>query len=163
MDAYFIHVRRSQPAKFLKKLPLNYWQLTLEHWSWWQYNLAFYQNLVNLLTRFKVFPKSQISPFWRNVNYFIFLFYYVTSFIYLTFFKPEWVCNFQSMKVPWNWIAFYQNSFVISPGLLITWLDARLDDLQTRPLRQILLFLRDNSGLKITKRNTSVNVTPIAT
>ena len=45
------------------------------------------------------------------------------------------VCNFQSMKtpvelnsllfvifnswnLPWNWIAFYQNSFVISPGLL---------------------------------------------
>ena len=28
------------------------------------------------------------------------------------------VCNFQSMKSPWNWIAFSQNSFVISAGLL---------------------------------------------
>ena len=27
----------------------------------------------------------------------------------------------------------------------ITWLDATLDDLQTRPLRQILLYLRNNS------------------
>ena len=37
--------------------------------------------------------------------------------------------------VPWNWIAFPQNSFVISPGLLHdTWLDARTNDLQ-RPLR----------------------------
>ena len=25
---------------------------------------------------------------------------------------------FSPWKVPWNWIAFYQNSFVISPGLL---------------------------------------------
>ena len=25
---------------------------------------------------------------------------------------------FSSWKVPWNWIAFYQTSFVISPGLL---------------------------------------------
>ena len=33
----------------------------------------------------------------------------------------------------------------------ITWLDATLDDLQTRPLRQILFYLRDKlSGLKIT-------------
>ena len=37
-----------------------------------------------------------------------------------------------------NWIVFFENSFVISPGLL-------LDDLQTRPLRQILLFLRKNN------------------
>ena len=29
--------------------------------------------------------------------------------------------------------------------LLITLLDAAVDDLQTRPLRQILLFLRNNS------------------
>ena len=48
-------------------------------------------------------------------------------------------------KVPWNWIAFYQNYFVISPGLLFTWLDPTVDDLQTRPLQQILLLLQ-NSG-----------------
>ena len=28
------------------------------------------------------------------------------------------VCNFNPRKVSWNWIAFSQNSFVISPGLL---------------------------------------------
>ena len=29
------------------------------------------------------------------------------------------VCNFPSMKSPpWNWMAFYQNSFVTSPGSL---------------------------------------------
>ena len=52
---------------------------------------------------------------------------------------------FNPWKVPWNWIAFYQNSFVISPGCCISWLDAILDDLQTRPLRQTLLFLGKNS------------------
>ena len=52
---------------------------------------------------------------------------------------------FNPWKLPWNWIAFYQNSFVISPDLFITWLDATMDDLQTRPLRQILLFLWNNS------------------
>ena len=50
-----------------------------------------------------------------------------------TFRKSITVCNFQSMKNPWNSIAFYQNSFVISPGCYISWLDATLDDLQTRP------------------------------
>ena len=52
---------------------------------------------------------------------------------------------FNPWKVPWNWIAFYQNSFVISPGSLYHWLDATLDDLQTRPFHRILLFLRKNS------------------
>ena len=33
------------------------------------------------------------------------------------------VCNFQFMKSPWNWIGFYHNSFVISPGCYISWLD----------------------------------------
>ena len=47
-------------------------------------------------------------------------------------------------KFQWNWIAFYRNSLVISPGCYITRLDATLDDLQTRPLRQILLYLRKN-------------------
>ena len=42
-------------------------------------------------------------------------------------------------------MAFYQNSFVISPGCYISWLDATLDDLQMRPLRQILLFFQNNS------------------
>ena len=46
---------------------------------------------------------------------------------------------FNPWKVPWNWIAFYQNSFVTSPGLFYHLI---LDDLQTRPLHQILLFLR---------------------
>ena len=44
-------------------------------------------------------------------------------------------------KVPWNWIAFYQNSF-ISPGLL----HHLVDDLEARPLRQILLFLWNNGN-----------------
>ena len=52
---------------------------------------------------------------------------------------------FNPWKVLWNWIAFYQNSFVTSPGLLITLLDATLDDLQTSSLRQILLFLGNNN------------------
>ena len=52
---------------------------------------------------------------------------------------------FNSWKLPWNWIAFYQNPFIISPGCYITWLNAIMDDLQTRPLRQILLFLWNNS------------------
>ena len=52
---------------------------------------------------------------------------------------------FNPWKVPWNWTVFYQNSFVISPCCYITWLDVILDDLQTRPFRQILLFLRNNS------------------
>ena len=43
-------------------------------------------------------------------------------------------------QVPWNWIAFYHNSFAISPDL-----DATMDNMQTRPLRQILLYPRNNS------------------
>ena len=56
-------------------------------------------------------------------------------------------------KVPWNWIVFYQNSFVISPGCYISWLDATLDNLQTRYLRQILLLLR-NISLTVWKLQT---------
>ena len=50
------------------------------------------------------------------------------------------VCNFQSMKSlveqPFFKILFLNHLVVI---------DATLDDLQTRPLRQILLFLQNNS------------------
>ena len=53
--------------------------------------------------------------------------------------------TFNPWKVLWNWIAFYQNSFVISPGCYISWLDVILDNLQTRFLGQILLFLWNNS------------------
>ena len=57
---------------------------------------------------------------------------------------------FNPWKLP-NWIAFYQNSFVMYHLVCyITWLDAAMDDLQTRPLRQILLY-----GLKITNWNVS--------
>ena len=52
---------------------------------------------------------------------------------------------FNPWKVTWNWIAFYQNSFVISPGCHISSLGPTVDDLQTRPLHQILLVLRNNS------------------
>ena len=63
---------------------------------------------------------------------------------------------FNPWKVRWNWITFSQNSFVISPGLYyITWLDFTLDDLQTRPSRQILLFLRNNS-LAVWKLQTDI-------
>ena len=47
---------------------------------------------------------------------------------------------FNPSKILWNCIALSQNSFVISPGLLY-YLDATVDNLQTRHLRQILLFL----------------------
>ena len=50
------------------------------------------------------------------------------------------VCNFQSMKSPVELNSLSSKFFCY-----ITWLDATLDDLQTRPLRQILLFFRNNS------------------
>ena len=47
---------------------------------------------------------------------------------------------FNPWKVPWNWIAFSEYHMVC----YITWLAATEDDLQTRPLRQMV------KGLKIT-------------
>ena len=58
------------------------------------------------------------------------------------------VCNFQSMKS-----AVELNSLSSKFFCYITWLDATLDDLQTRPLRQILLFFRNNS-LAVKKKTT---------
>ena len=49
------------------------------------------------------------------------------------------VCNFQSMKTPVE-----LNSLLSKFFCYITWLDATMDDLQPRPLRQILLFLWNN-------------------
>ena len=60
---------------------------------------------------------------------------------------------FNPWKISWNWIAFSQNSFVISPDLLYTWLDQTLDNLQTRPLRQMLLFFRGLIDKSIAKWN----------
>ena len=58
----------------------------------------------------------------------------------------ETVCNFNPGKVPWNWIAFYLYSVVISSGLLYHLIRREtLDDLQTRSLLQMLLFLGSNS------------------
>ena len=50
------------------------------------------------------------------------------------------VCNFQSMKTPVE-----LNSLLSKVFCYITWLDATMNDLQTRALRQILLFLWNNS------------------
>ena len=54
------------------------------------------------------------------------------------------VCNFQSMKSPMelNRIAFSQNSYVISPGLLYYLISRNTGRLAKRPLRQILLSHR---------------------
>ena len=52
---------------------------------------------------------------------------------------------FNPWKVPWNWMAFYQNSFVISPGLLYHLIRRDMGDLQ--------LWGRGCSGLKITNCN----------
>ena len=58
--------------------------------------------------------------------------------------------NFISMNmkspVELIWIPFYQNLFIMSPDCYISWLDARhwMNWRQTRPLRQILSFLRNN-------------------
>ena len=41
---------------------------------------------------------------------------------------------FSPWKVPWKWIAFDQNYFVILPGCYISWLDATLYDLQMNPI-----------------------------
>ena len=60
------------------------------------------------------------------------------------------VCNFQSMKSPVELNCLFSKFFCY-----ITWLDAILDDLQTRPLRQILLFLR-NKSLAVKKLQTDV-------
>ena len=51
------------------------------------------------------------------------------------------VCNFQSMKSLLSKFFCYIARFVISPDRL----DTTLDGLQTRLLRQTLLFLRNNS------------------
>ena len=70
---------------------------------------------------------------------------FVSRIVVNKFLKIQFVI-FNPWKVPWNWIAFYQNYFVISPGLLFTWLEATVDDLQTRPLRQTLLILQNNGS-----------------
>ena len=62
------------------------------------------------------------------------------------------VCNFQSMKNPVQLNSLFSKFYCyITWFCYITWSDATLDDLQTRPLRQNLLFLWNKlSGLKIT-------------
>ena len=61
------------------------------------------------------------------------------------------VCNFQSMKSPVK-----LNSLFSKFACYMTWfliVDATVDDFQTRPLSQVLLFLR-NSGLTVQKLQT---------
>ena len=62
------------------------------------------------------------------------------------------VCNFQSMKSPVELNNLLPKFFCYITWFVITWLDPTLDDFQTKPLRQILLFRRNNSfsALKIT-------------
>ena len=49
------------------------------------------------------------------------------------------------MKTPVELNSFLSKSFYYITWLLYHWLNAIMDDLQTRPLRQILLFLWNNS------------------
>ena len=53
------------------------------------------------------------------------------------------VCNFQSMKAPVELNSLLSNFFCC-----IAWFSATIDDLQTRPLRQVLLSLWGN-GLAV--------------
>ena len=67
---------------------------------------------------------------------------------------------FNPWNVPWNWIAFSQNYFVTLLHNKFTSLDYFVtlhyfDDLQTRPLRQMLLFLWNNS-LTVQKLQTEL-------
>ena len=50
------------------------------------------------------------------------------------------ICNFQSLRSPVE-----QNNLSPKCFCYITWLDATLDNLETKPLRQILLFPCNNS------------------
>ena len=52
------------------------------------------------------------------------------------------VCHFKSMKNPVEMNSLF---YYITCSFYIAWLHAALDDLQTRPLRQILLFLGNDS------------------
>ena len=66
---------------------------------------------------------SVISCFWTTKNS-AFGYFSRSVFIWFSFKLILIPDNFTQFvifnpgKVPWNWIAFYQNSFVISPGLL---------------------------------------------
>ena len=56
---------------------------------------------------------SNFINWWRLARHF---WYFLASFY--TSGTPHQFVIFNPWKVPWNWIAFYQNSFVISPVLL---------------------------------------------
>ena len=55
------------------------------------------------------------------------------------------VCNFQSTKSPVEPNSLLSKFLLYHLVCYSTWLDVTLDDLQTRQLRQILLFLWNNS------------------
>ena len=55
------------------------------------------------------------------------------------------VYNFQSMKSPVELKPYLTIFLLYDLVCYITWLDATVEDLQTRPLGKILLFLRNIS------------------
>ena len=70
-----------------------------------------------------------------------------------------------SWKIPWNWIAFSQNSFVISPGLLYHLIrrdTGRLanETFTSNPIVSLKKYL---SHLKITNCNVFINGTTLCT
>ena len=91
---------------------------------WWMY--AFGQS------------KKTANIIYSTNNYLFQLYYHFIKII-------KAVCNFQSMKTPKELNSLLSKFFFLYHLVLyITWLDATMDDLQARPLRQILLFLWNN-------------------
>ena len=100
------------------------------------------ETIASIIRSFHISKFWQISTFCLKICIFGFYLLEATFKVKAEYTDVQFVIS-NPWKVPWNWIAFSKNYFVISPGLLyhlvcyITWFDATLDDLKTRTLRQI--------------------------
>ena len=76
----------------------------------------------------------------EHLRYWLLYWFCLCAIIWILFIQ---FVIFNPWKVLWNWIGFFSKIYCY-----ITWLHATVDDLQTRPLRQILFFLQNN-GLTV--------------
>ena len=124
------------------------WVKTTSEWMFLLLSTIYIVYLYHICIIYSIYIYKYIYIYIYVSNLYIFI--YLCIYIYILTYIWKYICIY--MKSPAELNSLFSKSFryinwfwfVILVGN-ITWSEARLNELQTRSLRQLLLFLRNNS------------------
>ena len=126
------------------------WVKTTSKWMFLLLSTIYIVYLYHICIIYSIYIYKYIYIYIYVSNLYIFIYLCIYIYIYILTYIWKYICIY--MKSPAELNSLFSKSFryinwfwfVILVGN-ITWSEARLNELQTRSLRQLLLFLRNNS------------------